>query len=145
VRADRFANRKATLDDYHTLQSVIWGDVREPKITRNDFAGEPAFADEQRHDEDARRGNGREDVLDLGFLLPERLMELRGKYPSAQFSRVLENRRGGISFNSVPWPSTTNAASERFSAFTRKGLAKQRVTRKPVLRFFRNLLTGRAS
>ncbi len=63
---------------------------------RNDFGAEIAIADEERHDEHAWRGNFRENFFDVRLLLPERFMHL-GKNPAtAQFRRVLDDRRGGL-------------------------------------------------
>ena len=57
---------------------------------------EIAFADEQRRDENARRGNFRQNFFDLRFLFPERLADFGKNFPAAQFRRVLEDRRGGM-------------------------------------------------
>ena len=66
------------------------------EFARDDFADEIAFADEQRHDERARRGNFRQNLFDLRFLFPERLADFGENLPPAQFRRMFKNRRGGI-------------------------------------------------
>ena len=66
------------------------------KLAGDDFVAEVTFADEQRHDEYARCGNLRQNLFDLRLLFPERLADFGENFPSAQFRRVLVNRRGGI-------------------------------------------------
>ncbi len=56
---------------------------------------EIAFADKERRDENARRGNVRQYPFDLRFLFPERLADFGKNLPAAQFRRVLMDGRGG--------------------------------------------------
>ena len=65
------------------------------EFARDDFVAEVTFADEQGHDEHARRRNFGQDFFDLRFLFPERLADGGENFPAAQFRRVLVNRRGG--------------------------------------------------
>ena len=71
-------------------------DGRKAQFFRDDFGAEIAFADEKRHDEDARRGDFSENFFDVRFLFPERFANFGEDFPAAQFRRVLQNRRGGL-------------------------------------------------
>ena len=96
----------------------------------NDFAGEIALADEERHDEHARGGKVRQDVFDLRFLFPERLAHFGKDFPAAQFRRVLINRRGGIGILLRAMAQHHQRGIGEFIAFHAKGLAQDRAVRK---------------
>ena len=109
-------------------------DCGKAKFAGNHFAGEIAFADEQRRDEHARRGNLRQDVFDLRFLFPERLADFGENFPAAQFRRVLINRRGGIGVLLRAVAQHHQRGIGEFIAVHAKGLAQDRAVRKPAFR-----------
>lgn len=84
--------RTAPLDTRETRLAV----PAEAELARDDLLGEVAFADEQRHDEDPRRGRAAQDAGEGRMLLPEALDHLCEDAAAAQFIGMLEGRRRRI-------------------------------------------------
>ena len=105
----------------------------QAELAGDEVAGEIAFADEERCDEDARRGKHREDPLDLRFLFPERLADFGEKVTAAQFRRVLTDRRGGIGVLLRAVTQHHERGIGEFVAVHAKGLAQEQAIRKLAL------------
>ena len=68
----------------------------ETEFARNDFLGEIALADEQRHNKHPGRESAAQDSGEIGFLFPESFQHLREESAAPKFVRVLVSRRGRI-------------------------------------------------
>ena len=68
----------------------------QAEFARDDFLGEVPFADEQRHDENARGEDAAQHATDGGLQLPETFDDLREDAATAEFIGVLVGRRGRI-------------------------------------------------
>ena len=70
------------------------GAIRKAEFAGNHLFGEVAFADEERHDKDARSEGGAQNRGDARFLFPEGFKYIGENAAAAQFIGVLVGRFG---------------------------------------------------
>ena len=67
----------------------------------DDIPTEVTLTDEERHNEDTRSFDFRDDRFDVRLLFPERRLHIREDFPAAQFRYVLQHRRCGLVVQSL--------------------------------------------
>jgi len=100
VRANRAAVKKSLFTALFykrmALDFGFWALDFESQFAREDFLGEIAFANEERHNENSGRKNSAQHLREIWFLFPERFLDLRENFSPAQIVGVLVSGRGGI-------------------------------------------------